>query len=165
MLRKGSRSTRRLLESPPIPSERYERRPWLCRVRCTCLSRIFLLFDKNGFMAGVRSLKVTTRHQTTGAPAMNTPLSQCHASLGAKQWAYSVQLAKHTRTVYIELHGSRQTVREGGREEARKDEGREGGREGGDGRGGEGRGGERRGREGNGREGRGGNGREGGEGR
>ena len=42
---------------------------------------------------------------------MITPLSQCHASLGATQ--YSVQLAKHTR-VYIELDGGRQAGRQGG---------------------------------------------------
>ena len=54
-LRKGSRS-RRIWESPPVPSERYERRPCLCRFRCTCRSQIFLLFVKNGFVVGVRSL-------------------------------------------------------------------------------------------------------------
>ena len=40
MLRKGS-SSRSLWESPPVPSERYERRSCLCRFRCTCRSRIF----------------------------------------------------------------------------------------------------------------------------
>ena len=53
---------RRLWESPPIQSERYERRPCLYRVWCTCLSRIVLLFVKNGFVVGVRSLNVTAGH-------------------------------------------------------------------------------------------------------
>ena len=48
-------------------------------------------------------------------------LSQCHAWLGLTQ--YSVQLAKHTHMVYIELGGGRQAGREGrmrgGREGAR----------------------------------------------
>ena len=50
-------------------------------------------------------------------------------SLGARQKAYSVQLATHTHMVYIELLGGRQAGREGGREEAREG-GRDGGREG-----------------------------------
>ena len=50
---------------------------------------------------------------------MNTPLSQCHASLGATSQAYSVQ-------VYIELDGG---GREGGKEGG-KEGGREQGREG-----------------------------------
>ena len=60
------------------------------------------------------------------AAAMNTPLPQCHASLGATQKAYSVQLAKpHTHTVNIELDGGR----EGGRVDEGNDRGRDGGRE------------------------------------
>ena len=49
----GSRS-RRLWESPPTPTERYERRPCLCRIRCMCRSSAFLLFVKNGFVVGAR---------------------------------------------------------------------------------------------------------------
>ena len=63
----GSRS-RRLWESHPIPTERYERRPCFCRVRCTCRSSDFLLFVKNGFVVGARTLK----------PECNSgPLKQC----------------------------------------------------------------------------------------
>ena len=40
MLQVGSLS-RRLWESPPIPTERYERRPCYCHVRCTCRSLDF----------------------------------------------------------------------------------------------------------------------------
>ena len=57
---------------------------------------------------------------TTPATAVDTPLSQCHALLGPTQ--YSVQVATHTVTVYIQLKGGRQAGREG----ARRDEGWEG---------------------------------------
>ena len=55
--------------------------------------------------------------ETTRATGAHTPLSHCHASLGATQ--YSVQLANqhtHTHMVYIELNGGRQAGWEGGRE-------------------------------------------------
>ena len=46
-----------------MPTERYERRPCLGRVRCTCRSLDFFnRFVKNGFVVGVRSLKVTVSH-------------------------------------------------------------------------------------------------------
>ena len=49
LLRKGSAS-RRLWESPTVPTERYELRPSLC-VFVACFDRrIFLLFVKNGFV-------------------------------------------------------------------------------------------------------------------
>ena len=57
------------------------------------------------------------------AAAMNTPLSQCHASLGATQ--YSAACQTHIRcTMHIELDGGRQ----GGRQ--RSEEGWEGGSKG-----------------------------------
>ena len=61
LLCKGSRS-RRLWESPPVPSERYERRSCLCRFRCTCRSRIFFTIRQKRIRGGVRSLKVPVRH-------------------------------------------------------------------------------------------------------
>ena len=62
---------------------------------------------------------------------MNTPLSKCHASLGAKQYGPTQYNLPTTHTVYIELgaagrqgdEGRRMIVREQG-------EGGEGGREG-----------------------------------
>ena len=59
---------------------------------------------------------------------MNTPLYECHASLGTTQ--YSVQLAKHTRTVFIELDCGSQAGKERGRMEGGR-EGARGGWEGG----------------------------------
>ena len=61
MLRKGSRSTG-LWESPRIPSERYEPRPCLCVFVARFDCRIFLLFVKNGFVVGARTLNVTAGH-------------------------------------------------------------------------------------------------------
>ena len=62
--------------------------------------------------------------ETKPVVAMNTPLSHCHAWLGATQ--YSVQFPKHTHT-HTELDGGRQADREGGREErGRMEDGREG---------------------------------------
>ena len=43
-------------------------------VCCTFRSSDFLLFVKNGFVVGVRSLKVTACHSNNAAPAMNTPI-------------------------------------------------------------------------------------------
>ena len=72
MLRKGSRS-RRLWESPPIPTERYG--PCLFVFDARFDRRIFLLlFLKNGFVVGVRTLNVT-------AASATPPLSHCHAWL------------------------------------------------------------------------------------
>ena len=51
LLRKGSGSSR-LWESPPIPSERYKRRPCLCRIWCTCLSRIFFTIRQKRIRGG-----------------------------------------------------------------------------------------------------------------
>ena len=48
----------RLCESPPIRSERYERRPCLGRVRCTCRSSDFFYYSSKTDSWG-RSLKVT----------------------------------------------------------------------------------------------------------
>ena len=61
LLHKGSRS-RRLWESPPIPTERYERRPCLCVFVARVDGRILLLFVKNGFVVGARTLNVTAGH-------------------------------------------------------------------------------------------------------
>ena len=87
----------------------------------------------NRIRGGVRSLKVTARNlNNTGCCYDYTILSQSHVSLGATQ--YSVQLAKHTHTVCMELDGERQADREGhGRSEewwrVREREQSEGGRE------------------------------------
>ena len=43
-------------------TEMYERRPCLGRVRCTCRSSDFVLFVKNGFVVGARTLNVTAGH-------------------------------------------------------------------------------------------------------
>ena len=51
LLRKGSRS-RRLWESPNVPTERYERRPCLCSFRCTCRSRILYYSPKTDLWWG-----------------------------------------------------------------------------------------------------------------
>ena len=45
-----------------VSRRRHPRRPCLCRIRCTCRSSNFLLFIKNGFVEGVRSLNVTADH-------------------------------------------------------------------------------------------------------
>ena len=106
LLRKGSRS-RRLWESPPIPSERYERRPCLCRVRCMCLSRIFLLFVKNGFVVGARTLNVTASHLLMARPRHSLSVTP---SLHNSQCGSPT----HTHTVYIELGGRRHADRQRG---------------------------------------------------
>ena len=91
---------------------------------------------------------------------MNTPI----VSVPCIAWRDAIGLLSstrqthmHTHTVYIELHVSRQTGRQGRSEQGCIDGGRDGGR-GGEGRGGEGRGGEGRGGEGRGGEGRDGKG-------
>ena len=111
--------------------ERYERRPCFCRIRCTCRSSDFLLFAKNGFVVGVRALKVTAPAETTPAAAMNVSVPRI-----ARR--YTIPSAAHpTRIhmVYIELDGVMQAGREGagkerGRSEERKDGGCEGGSKG-----------------------------------
>ena len=52
-LRVGSRS-RRIWESPPIPTERYERRPCFCRVCCTCRSSDCFTIRQKRIRGGVR---------------------------------------------------------------------------------------------------------------
>ena len=78
----------------------------------------FLLFAKNGFVVGVHSLKVTA---STLAAAMNTPLSQCHASLGATQ--YSAACQTHIRCT---LNWTGQAGKEAEKERGRMEDGREG---------------------------------------
>ena len=51
LLRKGSPS-RRLWESPPIPTERYARRPCLGRFRCTCRSSDFFTIRQKRIRGG-----------------------------------------------------------------------------------------------------------------
>ena len=81
----------------------------------------FLLFVKNGLVGAFAEGSAPA--ETMPAVAMNTPLSQCHAWLGLHN---TVQRAKHTDTVYIELDGGRSAGREGaGKERGRKEGGRE----------------------------------------
>ena len=44
------------------PTERYDRLPGLCRIRCTFRSSDYLLFVKNAFVVGARSLNITAGH-------------------------------------------------------------------------------------------------------
>ena len=129
LLRKGSRS-RRLWESPPILSERYERRPCLCHFRCTCRSRIFLLFVKNGFVVGMRSLKVTAHHSNNAGSSYEyhhcvRVSATCRLALDKRPTQCN---SPHTHT-WCTLSCSAEG-RQGGREAGKK-RGREGGTEGG----------------------------------
>ena len=63
--------------------------------------------------------------ETTLATGANTPLSHCHAWLGATQ--YSVQLANtHTQCTLNWMARDRQAVREAGKERGRMEDGRKG---------------------------------------
>ena len=112
-----------LWESPPIPNERYEIR---VRIRCTCRSSDFFYYSSKTDLWG-RSLKVTApclnkpavalaprsnnascqpTVETMPTVALNTPLSQYHAWLGAIHLVQRVK-DKDTDTVYIEMNGGR----------------------------------------------------------
>ena len=87
----------------------------------------FLLFAKNGFVVGVRSLKVTARHLN------NAGLCYEYTIVSVPRFArrYTIHCSlPNTHTVHIELDGGRQGGREGCREGARKDGGWEGGSKG-----------------------------------
>ena len=125
MLRVGPRS-RRLWESPPIPTERYERRPCFCRIRCTCRSSDFLLFAKNGFVVGVRSLKVTARHLNNAGCCYEYTI----VSVPRIARRYTIQCS--LPNTWCTLNWTAAADRQGGRQRtrARKDGGWEGGSKG-----------------------------------
>ena len=105
------RLVQRLWESPPIPTERYERRPCFCRIRWTCRSSDLLLFAKNGFVVGVRSLTATARHFNNAGCCYEYTI----VSVPRIARRYTIQCSlPNTHTVHIELDGGRQAGREGG---------------------------------------------------
>ena len=81
LLRKSSRS-RRLWESPPVPTERYERRPCLCVFVARFDRRIFTIRQKR-IRGGVRSPKVTASHLLMARP--------CHCLSATHGWALPTQ--------------------------------------------------------------------------
>ena len=138
LLHKGSRS-RRLWESPPVPSERYERGPCLCVFVARFDRRIFLLFIKNGFVVGVRTLNVTAGHWKSicywGDPAIvSLPRLDRRDTMGLLSSARQ----PHTRCALSCTAAGRGEGGRGGRDGTGV-EGRGGDGKGGDGRGGEGR--------------------------
>ena len=95
-------------------------------VCCTFRSSDFLLFVKNGFVLGVRTLNVT-------AASATPPLSHCHAWLDPTTQYTQFSCWPDTTHVVHSIIRRRQADRQG---EARKERGkmeyeREGGREGG----------------------------------
>ena len=135
LLRVGSRS-RRLWESSPTPTERYERRPCFCRIRCTCRSSDVLLFAKNGFVVGVRSLKVTARNLNNAGCCYEYTI----VSLPRIARRYTILCSLQNTHIRCSLNwkaGGRHAWREAGKERGRMGDGREqgggGGREQGEG--------------------------------
>ena len=115
-------SSRKLSELPltVTPTARYERRPCLYRIRCTCRSSDFLLFVQNGFVVGLRSLKVTVRHLNNASccyeyPIVSVPRIARHYTI------LSAARQTHTRTLCTLswTTGGRRAAREGGSERAR----------------------------------------------
>ena len=117
LLRKGSTS-RRLWESPPVPTERYELRPCLCVFVARFDHRIFLLFVKNGFVVGVRC----QGNSEPPADGATTPLSQCHTWLrnaasgvevGREGWGRVNNSLLHTVRTLHRYHAWNGTSEEG----------------------------------------------------
>ena len=114
--RVGSRS-RRLCESPPTPTESYERRPCMCHILCTYP---FLLFVKKDSWWGARSLQRAIK--TTPFSGANSLLSQCHA------WLVAIQFSAPCQThIQCTLNWTARG-RHAGKERGRMDDGREGAR-------------------------------------
>ena len=128
MLRKGSRS-RRLWDSPSIPTERYEPRPCLRVFIARFDRRICLLFVKNGFVVGVHTLNVTAAsatHTIDSVQLLTRHHTRCTLNYTAEAGRQAGSEARKERG---RMEDGREEAREGGREGEREG-GREGGREG-----------------------------------
>ena len=94
-------------------------------IRSTCRSSEYLLFVKNGFVVGARSLNVQKAIERKHSSDANTP---CIVSVSRMARRHTIQCSlPNTHTVHIELDGGRQAGRQGCREGARKDRWWEGG--------------------------------------
>ena len=88
----------------------------------------FLLFPKNGFVVGVRSLKVTARHLNNAGCCYEYTI----VSVPRIARRYTIQCSlPNTNTVHIELWtaAGRQAGREAEKERGRVEDGRKGARE------------------------------------
>ena len=111
LLRVGSRS-RRLWESPPIPTERYERRLCFCRIHCTCRSSDFCTLRQKRIRGGSTFAERNSGPLKRHSLLVRTPI----VSVSRMARRYTIQCSlPNTQTVYIELDDGRQAGREGWR--------------------------------------------------